>query len=228
MSDQPTAEQLYRACDLLVQGVRTPVIRDDHTRSWISGRSLLTQLASADMAGSTGGAAGGASRSLINHAAAVVLADMATTSRHQLADLHAPDHGTDIRLNLRSATTVTALTADDNEMSAWLWLLQRWRTTARACLQLDSARRQWLRGLACPHCSATTTTHRDPGSSNMIHSSSLNIQWIAPPAALEHDDEAWTWDSVQCRNCGQRWVRGVTLSDLLRDLRAAGTIGRAS
>lgn len=214
-----SAEDLHLACDALIQRTR---VRIDE--AWHNLPSLLEQLAGADAAAIGANGTGGAvTKAPINTGVVGLLVEIHEVSRRQLADLGQPDHRNDVSRNVRAATTASAITADADEMAAWLYQLNRWRHGARQELRLDSGRRQWLRGVPCPDCHASIATHLD--SSNMpIQTSALSVTWSEPADGRAHVDDEWRWSAITCKACQATWWRGDTMQALIESLLAVGAI----
>lgn len=223
-NDRPTvtAEDLHRACDALIQTTRVKVDqgRGEEAEQWQQLPSLLEQLGGADAAyRGPGGVAGARSKAPINTGVVALLEEISAVSRRQLQDVgYTGTPRPELPRTVRAATTATISTGDGVEMAAWLWVLARWFRAIRRELKLDAGRRQWLRGLACPHCKATVAGGVD-GDGHGVQTPALAVTWAPPDAGLEHVDDLWRWDGVDCRACGRAWIRGVTMHLLIEALR---------
>jgi hypothetical protein len=217
------ADALHLACDALVSRTRVQTEIDGEW-VWQKLPSLLEQLAGEDARHDGLRSSYTGSRPPINTGIVALLTDIGDTSRRQLKDLGSADHGADMVRNVRAATTATIVTSDDDEMSIWLYVLVRWRHRARQELQLDSSRRQWLRGIACPQCGSTVALGKSPNGGERMQTPALAVTWAEPADGRAHVEHEWRWEAIDCRACGASWWRGENLHHLLAALQSSGAI----
>ena len=218
-----TGEDLQRACDALIHRTHAKIDTGTGPQSREL-PSLLEQLRDPSSSGVFDGSNSAKSRPTINAGIVALLIEIAAVSRRQLIDLGVARHA-DVDANIRAATTATIVTADVAEMDAWLYVLVKWRHAARRELQLDSGRRQWLRGVPCPQCKSLTALSRDRGDGVRMHTPALAVTWTEPLDGLAHVVEEWLWESIDCRACSASWWRGENLHHLIEALGRAGVVG---
>ena len=113
-----------------------------------------------------------------------------------------------------------AIESPIGDSGAW-WLVQltAWQHQARAALRLDSARRQWVRGLACPECGQSSAQ-----TESEAITPALAVSWRCPQDGKLHSDEDWHVSAITCKACGRVWLRGPGMLELISAMVESGSI----
>jgi len=142
-------------------------------------------------------------------AGVALVIDITTAAREGADDLAGRIYA-NVPSNLYAIVDALSISPDDDLISWWTDASNEWATRARSILGQSSELTISLHGARCPYCGAVSVRQRQGGE-----------WWVIPAIHIEWDITQTVADyqvnSIVCRSCDARWLRGPELDRLAAD-----------